>query len=297
MENLPALRVAIVIASKGRPHTLSQWRELLEDQTIKPSSVVYSVSHDRDLPEENRLFPSHVIVKGAAGASRQRNRGIEAVLHDCDLLAFFDDDYIPATNCIENIAEFMHRNPDVAGANGLLLRDGINSEAVDFEDAKAILKDYIDGQPDDFSIKKDLVGLYGCNMVFRASAIGNIRFDEKLPLYSWQEDIDFAVQVGRNGRTVATNSFAGIHQGIKSSRTSGKQLGYSQIANPIYLIRKGTMPATFGVRLMIKNVISNHVKIFKPERWVDRRGRTVGNWLAIRDLLTNRLDPEKILRF
>lgn len=297
MENLPALRVAIVIASKGRPHTLSQWRELLEDQTIKPSSVVYSVSHDRDLPEENRLFPSHVIVKGAAGASRQRNRGIEAVLHDCDLLAFFDDDYIPATNCIENIAEFMHRNPDVAGANGLLLRDGINSEAVDFEDAKAILKDYIDGQPDDFSIKKDLVGLYGCNMVFRASAIGNIRFDEKLPLYSWQEDIDFAVQVGRNGRTVATNSFAGIHQGIKSSRTSGKQLGYSQIANPIYLIRKGTMPATFGVRLMIKNVISNHVKLFKPERWVDRRGRTVGNWLAIRDLLTNRLDPEKILRF
>ncbi|MHB2206088.1 glycosyltransferase family 2 protein [Methylobacterium sp. CM6257] len=297
MENLPALRVAIVIASKGRPHTLSQWRELLEDQTIKPSSVVYSVSHDRDLPEENRLFPSHVIVKGAAGASRQRNRGIEAVLHDCDLLAFFDDDYIPATNCIENIAEFMHRNPDVAGANGLLLRDGINSEAVDFEDAKAILKDYIEGQPDDFSIKKDLVGLYGCNMVFRASAIGNIRFDEKLPLYSWQEDIDFAVQVGRNGRTVATNSFAGIHQGIKSSRTSGKQLGYSQIANPIYLIRKGTMPATFGVRLMIKNVISNHVKLFKPERWVDRRGRTVGNWLAIRDLLTNRLDPEKILRF
>lgn len=297
MENLPALRVAIVIASKGRPHTLSQWRELLEDQTIKPSSVVYSVSHDRDLPEENWLFPSHVIVKGAAGASRQRNRGIEAVLHDCDLLAFFDDDYIPATNCIENIAEFMHRNPDVAGANGLLLRDGINSEAVDFEDAKAILKDYIDGQPDDFSIKKDLVGLYGCNMVFRASAIGNIRFDEKLPLYSWQEDIDFAVQVGRNGRTVATNSFAGIHQGIKSSRTSGKQLGYSQIANPIYLIRKGTMPATFGVRLMIKNVISNHVKLFKPERWVDRRGRTVGNWLAIRDLLTNRLDPEKILRF
>jgi GT2 family glycosyltransferase len=297
MENLPALRIAIVIVSKGRPHTLSQWRELLEDQTIKPSSVVYSVSHDRDLPEENRLFPSHVIVKGAAGASRQRNRGIEAVLHDCDLLAFFDDDYIPATNCIENIAEFMHRNPDVAGANGLLLRDGINSEAVDFEDAKAILKDYIDGQPDDFSIKKDLVGLYGCNMVFRASAIANIRFDEKLPLYSWQEDIDFAVQVGRNGRTVATNSFAGIHQGIKSSRTSGKQLGYSQIANPIYLIRKGTMPATFGVRLMIKNVISNHVKLFKPERWVDRRGRTVGNWLAIRDLLTNRLDPEKILRF
>ncbi|MGH1572240.1 glycosyltransferase family 2 protein [Methylobacterium sp. P31] len=191
----------------------------------------------------------------------------------------------------------MHRNADVVGANGLLLRDGINGEAVDFEAAKTILNQHAGNRTSEFKIEKDLIGLYGCNMVFRASAIGDVRFDERLPLYSWQEDIDFAVQVGRNGRIVKTNCFAGIHQGVKSSRTSGKQLGYSQVSNPIYLIRKGTMPVTFGAKLMIKNLISNHVKMFRPEPWVDRRGRAVGNWLAVRDLLTNRLDPEKILRF
>lgn len=297
MEKNSFPQIAIVIASKGRPQTLSQWREVLEYQTVKPSKVVYSVSEDRDLPGKDHLFSPHVVVKGPAGSSRQRNRGIEEALHDCEILAFFDDDYVPAANCIENILTFMQRNPNVAGANGLLLRDGINSEAIDFETAKTMLRDHIVERTEDFAIEKDLIGLYGCNMAFRSSAIGNVRFDERLPLYSWQEDIDFAVQVGKRGRTVVTNSFAGIHQGIKASRTPGKQLGYSQISNPIYLIRKGTMPLTFGAKLMVKNVISNHVRMFRPESWVDRKGRAVGNWLAIRDLLSNRLDPERILTF
>ncbi|MFX5968694.1 hypothetical protein ABTE68_20020, partial [Acinetobacter baumannii] len=47
---------------------------------------------------------------------------------------------------------------------------------------------------------RDIEGLYGCNMVYRAASIAGLAFDERLKLYGWQEDIDFAVQAGRRGR-------------------------------------------------------------------------------------------------
>ena len=67
----------------------------------------------------------------------------------------------------------------------------------------------------------DLEGLYGCNMVFRAEAIGQERFDEQLPLYAWQEDIDFTARVGRARRMVKTDAFQGVHQGVKGARLPG----------------------------------------------------------------------------
>ena len=276
MQNNSTSKIAIVIASKGRPNALAQRREVFDYQTVKPCAVVYSVSDDADLPNEQFLFSPHIIVKGPAGSSKQRNRGLEQILSTCEIVVFFDDDYIPAKNCLENILNFMKANPGVVGANGHLLLDGINGQAVDFEEGKKLLADHVRDVQPDFASMKDLIGLYGCNMAFRSAAIGNIRFDEKLPLYSWQEDIDFATQVGRKGRTVATQSFVGIHQGIKASRSPGRQLGYSQIANPTYLIRKGTMPLIFGLKMMVKNFISNHVRAFRPESWVDRKGRAIG---------------------
>ena len=69
-----------------------------------------------------------------------------------------------------------------------------------------------------------------------------LRFDEGLPLYGWQEDIDFAARVARQGGALArTDAFAGVHCGVKTARSRGLPIGYSQVANPLYLVRKGTM--------------------------------------------------------
>ncbi|MGB3627084.1 MAG: hypothetical protein WA989_14730, partial [Henriciella sp.] len=78
-------------------------------------------------------------------------------------------------------------------------------------------------------------------------------------------------------------------------RTSGTKRGYSQIANPISLMRNGTMTGRFGRRLMWRNFVANHVKMLRPEPWVDRWGRVVGNWIGIRDWATRRISPDRIL--
>lgn len=288
-------KISIVIASRGRPAVLAQWQTIISNQTIKPHLLVYSVTEKEDLPPENLIWQPSIVVVGSSGLAHQRNRGLDVIINDSDIVAFFDDDYVPAPDCIENILIFMNQNADVAGANGAILKDGINSIGIEFEKAiEEIGKFALICEPD-FSPIEDLVGLYGCNMVFRVDFIGDTRFDENLPLYAWQEDIDFAAQIKRKGRIVRTNAFFGVHQGIKLSRGSGLRLGYSQVSNPIYLIEKGTMPLLFGMNLMCKNIIINHLKSIRPESWIDRRGRMLGNWLAIKDMILGKLHPSRIL--
>ena len=72
---------------------------------------------------------------------------------------------------------------------------------------------------------------------------------------------------------------------------------YSQIANPIYLVRKGTMPRSYAYLLIRRNVAANLLGSFRPEPWIDRRGRLAGNALALADIAIGRISPQRILQF
>ena len=113
-------------------------------------------------------------------------------------------------------------------------------------------------------------------MAFRMSAVRNLRFDENLPLYGWQEDVDFAGQLLMKGRIVKTNAFSGVHRGVTRGRTPGVALGFSQIVNPIYLVNKGTMRRTKALKLMAKNLIANHLRSVRPEAFIDPRRAHAG---------------------
>jgi GT2 family glycosyltransferase len=288
------LRIAVVVASCGRPAEVGQLIEQLARQTHQPERVVLSVVNASDVPSD--LPSAAIVVCGSKGLPAQRNRGLERVLNEVDIVAFFDDDYLPSDRALDGIARLFSSRGDVVGINGELLADGINSPGVDYEDAIAMIRRYdASAFSNGSTALVDLDGLYGCNMVFRAAAIGDIRFDETLPLYAWQEDIDFSARLRQHGRIVTSRCFAGVHRGVKSSRTSGVRLGYSQIANPIYLWRKGTMRLGFAVKIAVKNILANHARVLRPEPWIDRWGRLKGNWLALRDVLTGRDHPTRIL--
>jgi GT2 family glycosyltransferase len=288
------VRIAVVVASCGRPVEVGQLLEQLARQTHLPERIVLSVADERDIP--CNLSPAAIVITGRPGLPAQRNRGLERVLGEVDIVAFFDDDYLPSDRALDGIAQLFSARGDVVGINGELLADGINSPGIEFEDAISMIRRYDAGAPsNDFAALVDLDGLYGCNMVFRAGAIGEMRFDETLPLYAWQEDIDFSARLRVRGRIVRSRCFAGVHRGVKTSRTSGVRLGYSQIVNPIYLWRKGSMRPGFAMRIASKNVLANHARVFKPEPWIDRWGRLRGNWLAFRDVLTGRAHPARIL--
>jgi hypothetical protein len=65
--------------------------------------------------------------------------------------------------------------------------------------------------------------------------------------------------------------------------------------NPLYLVRKGTVPLPFACRQISRNVAANIVRSVKPEDHVDRRGRLKGNLIAVLHALRGRIEPEYIL--
>src|SRR5690606_30638203 len=101
---------------------------------------------------------------------------------------------------------------------------------------------------------------YGCNMAFRRSAIEGVRFDERLPLYGWLEDVDFSAQAGRKGVLLKSETLVGVHLGVKGGRTSGVRFGYSQIVNPVYLLGKKTIGRRQAGANMLRTFAANHVK-------------------------------------
>lgn len=293
-------KVALVICSVGRPGIVAELVPWLTRQTTKPSEIVFVVTRRDDLPDDAVLEPLGArIVYSEKGLPRQRNRGLDSVLAQCDAVFFIDDDYLPAPDAFAGIARAMAAFPKAAGFTGRLLADGIHTGGVTLDEAGDLLADYeaAGGAPlQPAALARNLVGLYGCNMVYRCAAIGNTRFDEALPLYGWQEDVDFAARLP--GEKIRTDAFAGVHCGTSSGReTSGFMLGYSQVANPVYLMRKGSLPRRFALSLMLRNVLANHLKTLRPEAWIDRHGRACGNRRAFFEVLSGKASPGRILEF
>jgi hypothetical protein len=293
-----ALNIAVGIATGGRREVLSRTIDLLARQTRVPNLLVICPIDSRDVDaSELERFPAPALVVSAPiGLPAQRNR-ILAAAAKSDVIVFFDDDFFAHDSYLANLESLFMTNPDVAAATGFLLADGAVGPGLSMKEGVDILRADHNADLADAALT-DMEGTYGCNMSFRLEPIrlSNLLFDENLPLYAWQEDIDFSMRLLPHGRIVKSHALRGVHLGIKTARTSGVRLGYSQIANPIYLLRKGTMSWTHARKLMGRNFLANLVRSLYPEPWVDRKGRLKGNLLAFFDLAVGRIAPNRILQ-
>jgi GT2 family glycosyltransferase len=290
-----SLRLAVGIPTVGRPAVLAQMLARLAQQTRPADKIVVCAPKAADVAGIAGAHSSVVLLVGPHGLPHQRN-AIVRHLEGFDVVVFFDDDFVPCRRYLENVERLMLRRADVVMSTGCVVRDGILGPGLTFEAADAVLA--LDTPEfEDRMASAEVFNGYGCNMGIRLSIVRrhSLTFDERLPLYAWLEDIDFSRQVARFGGVIKAPGARGIHLGIKSGRQSGLRLGYSQIANPVYLVGKGTCTWRRALYLMSRNLTANIIFSPWPESWVDRRGRLAGNLRAILDLLFGRLDPGRIL--
>lgn len=291
-------RVAVVVCSCGRAPVLGTLLRMLARQTHVPSAIFLVVTQPGDVPtDHDRLGPAPVhVIYAQKGLARQRNAGLRAALGRCDYIAFLDDDYLPTAGALAGMCHAFDAFPQAVGLNGLLLADGAGSGGITLKSALDLIVAAEANPKSDRPrrLRGPLIGLYGCNMVFRAKALQDLGFDEALPLYGWQEDVDFSARVP--GIKLQTDGFSGVHCAVQSGReTGGVTLGYSQIANVVHLVKKRSVPVWFGLRLMARNLLANHLRLLNPEPHIDRYARARGNWMALWDLARGRLAPERIL--
>lgn len=288
------MRIHVVIASMGRADLLWRTVDRLQDQSRVPDGVLLAVTGANDVEgiSQSRLEPHILLCE--IGAARQRNAALDHLDNNSDVVVFFDDDFVPAHDYIENVEALLTENPDWVGLTGKLVDDGIRGEPIPFKEAEHRLD--VDEEKPELGIT-ERSALYGCNMAIRLSVAGDLRFDENLPLYSWLEDVDYTYQLGERGPMYACPELTGIHLGTRRARSPGLRLGYSQVANVIYLLRKGTIVPSHGRRLVTQNLIANCLRSIVPDKGIDRRGRLKGNLLAVVDWLRGNLDPRRILKF
>jgi GT2 family glycosyltransferase len=289
------MQLVVIIPTVGRKHTVVRTLRHLEQQTQPPGEVIVSApDHSHVEPFAASRFPVSYVF-GKKGLCAQRNQALEKVLGRFDIVTFFDDDFLAATTYLERLRGAFAAHPEWAVLHGNVVADGVRGPGLSFEEGlRALARS--EAEPAGEPVVTDHAGAYGCNMSMRVAQIGARRFDERLVLYGWQEDIDFTSQLKCFGRIVRLSSLIGVHLGVKSGRLNGVRQGYSQVVNPVYLLRKGTMSTGFALDLMVRNIAANLAKSLWPEPYVDRRGRLKGNLLAAYHLLRGRIEPEHVLK-
>ena len=289
---------AVIVSTRGRPDIVRSLVKQLGEQTRPPEHIFIIASKADDVTSLDQGQLNLTVRIGRPGSTFQRNDGLALAGSRYAYIVFFDDDFVPSRFWLERMTKLFEQRPDIAGITGSVLADGTRTEGIKLDDAKAKVRHCdahaMPGGPlhEHFAYGSNV----GCNMAYRYSAIHDIIFDERLPLYAWHEDSDFRGQVERRGLFAKSEDLWGVHLGHKHGRHNGLTLGYSQIANPVYLARKGTVPARFLYDIAARNVIINALRAFRPEPFVDRRGRLKGNLIALFDLVRGRLAPDRILQ-
>jgi GT2 family glycosyltransferase len=299
----------VVVATKGRSAWLPSLVANLSKQTILPHCVVVvgSVESDVDSLSDITGQPGpivRVVISPTPGSCSQRNFGLALSHQLLDaaqdfFVVFFDDDFRPAPTWLEECQRAFQSDPTIMAITGQVLADGAHGTSISEQDAEA----YIAGRipPNRHWASggniRPVGSVYGCNMAFRKKVVETYQFDENLPLYGWQEDQDLTAQAKKLGSAIYVPQCRGVHLGISSGKSPGIKVGYSQIANPLYLLKKGTMPPKKAWLFMTKNFTANAVKSFSYSGTrVDYSGRLKGNALAIADALRGKCHPTNILK-
>ncbi len=287
------LRVAIGIATAGRSVILRQMLIELAKQGRRPDAIFICASCLEDIGEVTSEFPDVVTLLANGGLATKRN-AILSRSTGFDVLIFLDDDFIVERHYVAATEAAFAADDAIMMTTGEVVADGVCGPGLDLAAARLALEPV---GTDASAAAEDVYSAYGCNMSLRLDLARKhqIMFDEQLPLYGWLEDVDFSRRIAAYGRIVKLSAARGVHLGVKSGRQRGVQLGYSQVANPVYLMRKGTYGARRAAALMGRNILANFGRALWPEPYVDRPGRALGNLRAMLDLIDGRLHPGRIL--
>lgn len=289
------MKLAVSIPTVGRKALVTELIRHLEKQTRLPDEVVISAPDPSHVDQTISCRFPVTFVFGPKGSCAQRNRALDHLAGRADIAVFFDDDLVPADDYLEIVEKGFSEHPDWAAISGILIADGAKLGSFTFAQGLEILREAQRAPAEPLKIV-DHVGANGANMSLRLSAVGSLRFDERLVLYGWHEDIDLTSQLRAKGRVVGLSTLHSVHLGVRGGKASGVPFGYSQIVNIVYLMKKGTVPFSFGSKVIARNVAANIVKSLWPEPHIDRRGRLRGNLLGAFHAATGRIEPEYILK-
>jgi hypothetical protein len=228
MEQPQRMLIAVGLATAGRPELLKFSLAALRRQSRAADAVFLCAPTEADIAELDSNVSGLRVLLGPRGLTRQRN---EILRHatEFDVVIFFDDDFFAAPAYIGVVEQVFAEHKDVAMATGSLVADGILGPGIAIEEALIAVEAVTEDGVAVSGALTEVYSGYGCNMAIRIGPVrvNALKFDERLPLYGWLEDLDFSRQLAPFGRIVHISNAYGVHLGIKRGRQAGTCLGYS----------------------------------------------------------------------
>lgn len=281
---------AIIFASINRPQMLHESVLCAVEQTV-PSQIVISVPGEKHVLPETLALPGVELVIAGPGASAQRNAGLRRVSSREGVVFFFDDDVEIERHYVENMLDLFARHPELSLAAGVNVGLGAKPGTLTRSLAKTLIEKKVaeSAKPSITSIRS----VNGCRMAFRADLLDVVQFDERLPLYSYMEDFDFSLQCRKYGSIVLNEACLMVHIEAGEGRVGTRKRGYSEIVNPVYIMRKKT-GASFSRTMLgsIRRTLGN------ARRLGDSAGREqfIGNVIGWSRVIAGKADPEYVLQ-
>lgn len=187
-----SLTVTVVICTRNRPGLLAKCLAAVARLVPAPDKILVIDNSEGDKQAESTAaeFSAQYIVEPVPGLSRARNRGLGEC--DTDIVAFLDDDAVPAPGWLGAlVAPFAEEN--IAASTGRVLLPGSKPD----EQSKECPRKLSNKEQQWFEIATFGGMGIGCNMALRRSACTGWRvFDERLgrgaPLHIGEETYAFA---------------------------------------------------------------------------------------------------------
>ena len=256
-----------------------------------PCEIIVSVPDLSHVLEETTRLPRVAVVTGSRGSCAQRNSALSFIRGECAAIFFFDDDVEVDCDYVGHMLAMLEKDSTIALAAGLNLGRGAVAGSLDRDKAKGLITEN-KARPLGPEVETIRAAI-ACRMCLRGSLLGIVRFDERLPLYGYQEDLDFSLQCRRHGRIVMNRRCLMVHIETTAGRMGSKRRGYSEVVNPFYIWSKRTgaslaRVAAGSLRRTLRNAFHLHT--------ADGRRQFAGNLAGWLRLTTGRADPEYILR-
>jgi len=251
-------RLAVVIPTRNRPQELKTLLANLAAQSRKPDSIVIVDASDEAVRSQVEAvaaasrFSCKFVHHWPPSAAAQRNAGLAAALRDGDLIAFLDDDLTLDPFALENACA------EIGGCGSEFIGFGLNPVDDDSKRGHGRLKalrltealGLYSTRPGAVSksgwhtrqvhVEKpaEVEWLTSCAVIWRASAIRNLRFDEFFVEYSYLEDLEFSLQARKQGRFLLLPDAAFLHVPAPGGRKSRFWFGRIEVRNRHYIVRK-----------------------------------------------------------
>jgi GT2 family glycosyltransferase len=283
----------VIIASTRRPQALRDTLGSLAEQSRPPDRVILSLVRLEDFDGFWPKGLKGVVIAEAAGLTAQRNAGFRNLLPGTEIVLFLDDDVTLAPDCLANGEQVFSEKNDLMVLSGMFLRDG----GVSHLEARELLA----RTPRPAPVFRNSANCYGCLFFVRRTLLERERFDERLSGYSFLEDVDFARRGLRHGQVGFYSGVIYVHLRIGSGRVNDRQFGYTQMVNPFYLYRKGSL--RFGelgqcwFSGLAANSIYSVLGRFCGRIPDNYRRRLSGNLNGVWEVLLGKAAPERCLRF